>query len=48
MNEQKKTIYNIKEKSENPRFYGQMKLFSYDLAVQSLGDSSHMAARSSS
>jgi hypothetical protein len=48
MNEQRKTIYNIKEKSENPRFYGQMKLFSYDLAVQSLGDSSHMATRSSS
>jgi hypothetical protein len=48
MNEQKIIIYNIKEKGENPRFYGQMKLFSYDPAVQSLGDSSHMAARSSS
>jgi hypothetical protein len=48
MNKPKKLKYNIKEKSENPRFYGQMKLFSYDPAVQSLGDSSHMATRSSS
>jgi hypothetical protein len=38
--EQKKQV----KKSEKPRFYGQNKLFFENLALQSLGSFSHMAA----
>jgi hypothetical protein len=37
-----------KKKSENPRFYGQNKLFFENLAFQRLGSFSHMAACRSS
>jgi hypothetical protein len=36
------------EKSENPRFYGQNKLFFENPALQPLGSFSHMAACRSS
>jgi hypothetical protein len=42
--EQKKIV----KKCEKPRFYGQNKLFFENLALQSLGSFSHMAACRSS
>jgi hypothetical protein len=44
----KVTSYKIVKKSEQPRFYGQIKLFFENPALQPLGSFSHMVAYRSS